>query len=412
MKKFFFTLFVILFIGTNSYPQDFWQKQNFGNGSKVYAMVVKNNGWVYAGCNDAIFRSTDIGKTWEKVYQGSADINCMAYRSGLGIFVGLSNGGVLKSLSDASWNAIGLSGKNITDIVINSSGNVFVSCSSSNPNGGGIYKTIDDGQSWIESFSKGTDVACLSLDKNNNIFAGSYQGDILKSTDGGSNWVRIGLSANTNSIRGICVDLLGNIFALQNGQLYKSTDNGGNWKGGILTSLDYYNKFPFVVSSNNFLFLGTDGEGAFMSTDFGEHWNSINSGLANSNFYSLAIDDGGYLYAGTNTMIHRSSNPIDPTIVDVNEIDNFTKKQFELIQNFPNPFNPNSIISYIIPRTCFVQIKVYDIQGKEITTLVNEEKVAGNYYIQFNASYLSSGIYFYQLRTSDYAETKKMLLMK
>ena len=85
---------------------------------------------------------------------------------------------------------------------------------------------------------------------------------------------------------------------------------------------------------------------------------------------------------------------------------------FNLNQNYPNPFNPNTIITYQIPNTEFVTLKVYDILGREIATLVNEEKPAGSYEVQFSGNGLTSGIYFYQLKTSTFVETKKMILVK
>jgi hypothetical protein len=85
---------------------------------------------------------------------------------------------------------------------------------------------------------------------------------------------------------------------------------------------------------------------------------------------------------------------------------------FSLEQNYPNPFNPSTKIKYSIPNSEFVTLKVYDVLGNEVATLVNEEKSAGSYEVNFNASQLSSGIYFYKLQTGNFAETKKMLLLK
>ncbi len=85
---------------------------------------------------------------------------------------------------------------------------------------------------------------------------------------------------------------------------------------------------------------------------------------------------------------------------------------FELSQNYPNPFNPSTIIKYSIPELSFVIIKIYDILGNEIATLVNQEQSAGYYYLNFNLPSLSSGIYFYQLRAGSYVQTKKMIMLK
>jgi len=86
--------------------------------------------------------------------------------------------------------------------------------------------------------------------------------------------------------------------------------------------------------------------------------------------------------------------------------------QFKLGQNYPNPFNPSTRISYSVPSASFVNLKVYDILGNEVVVLVNEEKQAGSYEIDFNAAELTGGVYFYQLTTNSFVDTKKMILMK
>jgi hypothetical protein len=87
-------------------------------------------------------------------------------------------------------------------------------------------------------------------------------------------------------------------------------------------------------------------------------------------------------------------------------------KLFKLFQNYPNPFNPSTIINYEIPEYSFVTLKVFDILGREIATLVNEEKAAGEYSLTFDASNLSSGIYFYRITAGNFSGVKKMLLIK
>ena len=86
--------------------------------------------------------------------------------------------------------------------------------------------------------------------------------------------------------------------------------------------------------------------------------------------------------------------------------------RFSLNQNFPNHFNPVTSIQYAIANKQFVTLKVYDILGKEITTLINENKEAGNYSVDFNAVELPSGVYIYQLSTADFTQIKKMILTK
>jgi hypothetical protein len=85
---------------------------------------------------------------------------------------------------------------------------------------------------------------------------------------------------------------------------------------------------------------------------------------------------------------------------------------FSLSQNYPNPFNPSTAISFQLPVNSFVTLKVYDVLGNEVATLVNEEILAGEYKIEFNASKMGSGVYFYTLRAGEFVQSKKMLLLK
>ena len=103
---------------------------------------------------------------------------------------------------------------------------------------------------------------------------------------------------------------------------------------------------------------------------------------------------------------------VENQITSVDYGNNFIPTNYELYQNFPNPFNPSTRISYSIPELSNVTLKVYDILGNEITTLVNEQKSPGHYTVQFNSKNLSSGIYFYTLQTGNYTATKKMILLK
>ncbi|MCH9028699.1 MAG: T9SS type A sorting domain-containing protein [Bacteroidetes bacterium] len=85
---------------------------------------------------------------------------------------------------------------------------------------------------------------------------------------------------------------------------------------------------------------------------------------------------------------------------------------YSLRQNHPNPFNPLTTIKYQTSQNGFVTLKVYDILGKEIATLVNEEKPSGRYEVSFNASSFASGVYLYRLNVNDYVDVKKMILLK
>ncbi len=111
----------------------------------------------------------------------------------------------------------------------------------------------------------------------------------------------------------------------------------------------------------------------------------------------FSTDIGADEFEGTVTAIIGKSN--EPTT-------------FKLEQNYPNPFNPSTTIKYSIPKQSFVTLKVYDILGKEIAILVNEEKPAGLYEVNWNANNLASGVYLYQIKSGNYFETKKMILLR
>jgi len=97
-------------------------------------------------------------------------------------------------------------------------------------------------------------------------------------------------------------------------------------------------------------------------------------------------------------------------ITNADEINSI--KEYKLNQNYPNPFNPSTTIKYSIPKSSLVTLKVYDILGKEIATLVNEEKTAGNYQVEFNAANLPSGVFFYRIQAGSFNQVRKMLLIK
>ena len=101
----------------------------------------------------------------------------------------------------------------------------------------------------------------------------------------------------------------------------------------------------------------------------------------------------------------------DEIVVSVDD-DITSLQEFSLEQNYPNPFNPSTTIKYSIPSSGFVSLKVYDVLGNEVATLINEEKSAGSYEVEFSAAGLSSGIYFYKLQSGNLVETKKMILLR
>ncbi len=106
------------------------------------------------------------------------------------------------------------------------------------------------------------------------------------------------------------------------------------------------------------------------------------------------------------------SNFGDTAVVGVQKENTHLPEKYVLHQNYPNPFNPSTTISYSLPTQSQVELKIYDVLGREVATLVNKEQNTGSYQVQFNASNLGSGVYFYQIRAGSFVERKKMILLK
>ncbi len=161
-------------------------------------------------------------------------------------------------------------------------------------------------------------------------------------------------------------------------------------------------------------FLDTDngwavGNGGIIlhTIDRGTTWTIEAAGLTSAflrGVYFTSITNG-YIVGNGKTLIKFG----ELTSVDD---ENISPGAFSLSQNYPNPFNLSTEISYRLLKQSFISLKVYDVLGNEVATLVNEEKPAGKYEVEFNGEGLTSGIYFYQLRAENFIETKKMNLMK
>ena len=178
--------------------------------------------------------------------------------------------------------------------------------------------------------------------------------------------------------------------------------------GGATDDIFIANYFTTGVLKN-VLYTGGLGE----ERVFDVYLDDNNSGFIVGSFSgSMEISDTTIIALTTSTDLYIAKLNMN----NISDVEDYTNElllnKFELSQNFPNPFNPTTKIKYQIPELSFINIKVYDVLGNEIAILVNEEKLAGEYEVEFNGKELTSGIYFYQLEAGNFIQTKKMILLK
>ena len=176
---------------------------------------------------------------------------------------------------------------------------------------------------------------------------------------------------------------------------------------------DYEFDFIDVVFITNSIItvLGGDGQVLYWTTDGGINWTLRPFGTAQYLNCLFFIDElTGWAVGDNGTILHTTNGGV--TFIEEEE-NNFTQpKEFLLLQNYPNPFNPNTIIKYSIPKSSQVSLKIFNTLGEKIETLVDEEKPAGTYELNWNAANLPSGVYFYRLQAGDFVQTRKMILLK
>ncbi len=157
------------------------------------------------------------------------------------------------------------------------------------------------------------------------------------------------------------------------------------------------------------LWLATDGGFACLKSDTIISY----SYLINKSIISLSVDNLDRIWFGDlgtgNLLMFDGSNII--TLTSVSD-ESYLHFDFQMSQNYPNPFNPLTTVKYQIPEISFVTIKVYDVLGRKVSTLINEEKSIGSYEVEFDATGLSSAIYFYRIQADDFTQVKKMILLK
>ena len=401
----------------------------------------------------SIYLSTNGGLNWIKVDSGwahsgvtclvispsleeSGSTNILAGTLGDGIYLSTNNGsgwGNIDSGLIYGWvNSIAFSAEDST--------NMFFAGASNYSNESDIFLSNNYGKKWkLLNFglTTGAFVNVIAASKDNegktNLLVGTDKGIYVINID--EIWWEGFLNRLSNyNISSFAVSG-SNIFAGTQNGVFLSSDYGLSWKemnDGLpkdpSDTSHYISIKTLAVYENEtgkrYLFAGSSGQSllnphpnVFLSTNNGA-WFAVNTGLPLSvNVNAFAFSDG-YIYAGTTGRFTGTREKgvwkrlLSNMITDVTYNTVITQEHFDLKQNYPNPFNPSTTIKYQIPLSGNVTLKVYDILGKEVTTLVNERKLPGSYEVKFNATDLSSGIYFYKLQTGSLVETKKMIFLK
>jgi photosystem II stability/assembly factor-like uncharacterized protein len=336
---------------------------------ELRSLYFKNN-WGYIGTDsNKIFRTNNSGLSWDTVaipspYQGIiSSIHFLDYNTG---FVTIAQNILKTTTAGNSWELSQtfinmVYSVQFTDDLL--TGFAYYNANSNTY----IQKTTNGGTNWTTSFiSLNRSSADMKFaDQNTGYITGP---NILKTTNGGFNWF-------------VCCNFGGQSIGVVSNTVYtvgaKSTDSGVNW---FTQSIPY--QYPYVYLKDI----------QFVNANTG----IIVGGTSGNTVIFKTTDGGGF---------------VSPLNVAFNTI---TSDNFNLHQNYPNPFNPSTKINYELRNTNYVSLKVFDLLGKEVATLVNEKQNAGSYAVDFNSTEFSlpSGIYFYTLNAGEFKETKKMVLLK
>jgi len=249
------------------------------------------------------------------------------------------------------------------------------------------------------------------------LFSGTFNEVFAKTTDSGVTWIRQspGGAFLPSYLRSVFfIDSLngwvGSPVGPSTQTIFKTTNGGNNW----------YDPFRWTFNISNSLFF-TDINNGWSAEENGLIWHTSNSGLNwtqqtpvvnNRNYRSIYFTDSltGWCVGDSGRILKTTTGGILTNFTNTNSE---VPTEYKLNQNYPNPFNPKTIINYELGITNYVSLKVYDVRGNEIATLVNEKRSAGSYSAQFDGSNIPSGIYFYRLEVDgNMIDTKRMVLLK
>ncbi len=419
MKKIFYILLITQLTISLTYPQSGWVRQNFNpnEGLSSVFFVNENTGFIGACGNYSanIYKTTNTGLNWFTTIDSmGGDLWCvyfLNYNTGFAAY----QSRILKTTnSGENWYVV-YGGNYILFSITFTSPDTGYACGKHTT----MLKTINGGNNWFTLSILGGMYQDLYFINNNTGFTVSEYDFITKTTDGGTSWIRKSVGYNSrlygvtfiNSNTGFCGGHDGQSICA-----FKTTNSGENWIRTLYELNGIINRLTFVNNQTGYAV----GSAFIKTTNTGDSW-QVQQDLGYSELYSVYFlnELTGYAcgkdYSNQKGMLYKTTTGGEP--IGIQPISSEVPEQFILHQNYPNPFNPTTKIKFSIPpskgaRGMITKLIIYDILGREITVLVNEQLSPGTYEVEWSAINYPSGVYFYQLKTEGYSETKKMVLLK
>jgi hypothetical protein len=238
------------------------------------------------------------------------------------------------------------------------------------------------------------------------IFAGTFGSGLFRSTDTGATWIHVDSGLTDIIINDLEIYGTG-VLAAGPGDIYSSSDNGTTWTP---LNTGFGSDINAIAVGGTAIFAGTSFGGVYVSTNGGSSWATFNEGYPFTGIYSLEAGDT-YLYVGS-LQSGFWRRPLSDVVTGIAEGGRLLPETFRLEQNYPNPFNPTTRIRFVVARTGPVSLRVYDLLGREVATMVDGVLNPGAYERTFDARGLAGGIYFFRLQAGAFTETKKFVLMR
>jgi photosystem II stability/assembly factor-like uncharacterized protein len=373
----------------------------------LYDILFRNKykGWA-VGSNGQVLKTTDGGESWNRnVINQTSTYNSLFFLSdSIGWAVG-KNSIIKTSNAGDTW------AQHNSSFEINSVYFLDSSIGWAGTQDGKILFTSNGGVNWSAKYSHSAPIYKIYFVNSKTGFAGSDNGRILRTFDSGNNWEVVQiigyLPVKHITFVSEATGFIGSYGSTPS--VLKTTDMGYTWNDITGPVSGFFYNIHFIDELN--IFITTNGS-IWKTSNGGFDWERDNQGILFGKTSFIQDKDTLFFWAlGAWSSILHKTFPLVTTSADELISDN---KDFSylLSQNYPNPFNPVTKIMFTLPVAEKVELKVFDLFGREVSELISDHFPVGNHEIEFNAGTLASGIYFYRLRTSRYSEIKKMIILK